>query len=156
VELIVGSPGDNVKNAQVVKDQLAKVGITVNVKPMEMAQYYNKSYAYDYAMSVHTMLSGEEPEESIRPYFGANATYYRWGNKDLHRLIDEQATILDPAKRVEIIHKIQRLLLDDVPNVFLYTPILHIGVQPWVKNYTVPVNSYDQRMEEAWIDKKRT
>ena len=37
VELIVGSPGDNVKNAQIVKDQLAKVGITVNVKPMEMA-----------------------------------------------------------------------------------------------------------------------
>ena len=26
-ELIVGSPGDNVKSAQVVKDQLAKVGI---------------------------------------------------------------------------------------------------------------------------------
>jgi peptide/nickel transport system substrate-binding protein len=155
VELIVGSPGDNVKNAQVVKDQLGKVGITVNVKPMEMAQYYNKSYAYDYAMSVHTMLSGEEPEESIRPYFGPNATYYRWGNKEIHRLLDEQSTLLDPAKRVEVIHKIQRLLLDDAPNVFLYTPIYHIGIQPWVKNYTVPINAYDQRLEEAWIDKKR-
>ena len=53
---------------------------------MEMAQYYNKSYAFDYALSVHTMLSGEEPEESLRPYFGANATYYRWGNKEIHRL----------------------------------------------------------------------
>lgn len=155
VELIVGSPGDNVKNAQIVKDQLARVGITVNVKPMEMAQYYNKSYAYDYAMSVHTMLSGEEPEESIRPYFGPNATYYRWGNKEIHRLLDEQSAILDPAKRVEVIHTIQRLLLDDVPNVFLYTPIYHVGIQPWVKNYTVPINAYDQRMEEAWIDKKR-
>ena len=38
-ELIVGSPGDNVKSAQVVKDQLAKVGIQVTWKPMEMAQY---------------------------------------------------------------------------------------------------------------------
>lgn len=155
VELIVGSPGDNVKSAQIVKDQLAKVGITVHVKPMEMAQYYNKSYAYDYSMSVHTMLSGEEPEESIRPYFGPNATYYRWGNKDIHRLLDEQAAILDPAKRLEVIHQIQRMLLDDVPNVFLYTAIYHVGVQPWVKNYTVPINAYDQRLEAAWIDKKR-
>ena len=48
-ELIVGTPGDNVKSAQVVKDQLAKVGIQVNLKPMEMAQYYNKSYTYDYS-----------------------------------------------------------------------------------------------------------
>jgi peptide/nickel transport system substrate-binding protein len=156
IELIVGSPGDNVKNAQIVKDQLAKVGITVNVKPMEMAQYYNKTYAYDYSMSVHTMLSGEEPEESLRPYFGATSTYYRWGNKEIHGLIDEQAKILDPARRVELIHKIQRLVLEDAPNVFLYTSIYHVGVQPWVKNYVVPVNAYDQRFEEIWIDKKRS
>jgi peptide/nickel transport system substrate-binding protein len=155
VELIVGAPGDNVKNAQIVKDQLAKIGITVNVKPMEMAQYYNKTYAYDYAMSVHTMLSGEEPEESLRPYYGATATYYRWGNKEIHRLIDEQATVLDQAKRVELIHTIQRMLLDDAPNGFLYTPIYHVGVQPWVRNYTVPVNAYDQRHEEIWIERKR-
>jgi len=156
VELIVGSPGDNVKNAQIVKDQLAKVGITVNVKPMEMAQYYNKSYAFDYALSVHTMLSGEEPEESLRPYFGANATYYRWGNQEIHRLIDEQAKILDQAKRVEMIHKIQRMILEDALQMFLYTQIYHVGVQPWVQNYTVPLNAYDQRYEAIWVDRKRS
>ena len=156
VELIVGSPGDNVKNAQIVKDQLARVGITVNIKPMEMAQYYNKSYAYDYAMSVHTMLSGEEPEESLRPYFGANATYYRWGNKELHRLIDAQAKILDQARRVEMIHQIQRMILDDAPQMFLYTQIYHVGVQPWVRNCTVPINAYDQRYEAIWVDRERS
>jgi peptide/nickel transport system substrate-binding protein len=154
-ELIVGSPGDNVKSAQVVKDQLAKVGIQVNLKPMEMAQYYNKSYSYDYSMSVHTALTGEEPEEAIRPYYGANATYYRWGNREIHRLIDEQAKILDLKKRVEMVHLIQRMLLDDAPNIFLYTPIAHYGVQPWVKKYTVPINAYDQRYEEIWLDGKK-
>jgi len=154
-ELIVGSPGDNVKSAQVVKDQLARVGIQVNLKPMEMAQYYNKSYSYDYSMSVHTALTGEEPEEAIRPYYGANATYYRWGNREIHRLIDEQAKILDLKKRVEMVHLIQRMLLDDAPNVFLYTPIAHYGVQPWVKNYIVPINAYDQRYEEIWLDGKK-
>ena len=154
-ELIVGTPGDNVKSAQVAKDQLAKVGIQVNLKPMEMAQYYNKSYTYDYSMSVHTVLTGEEPEEAIRPYYGATATYYRWGNKEIHRLIDEQAKILDQKRRVEMVHLIQRMLLDDAPNVFLYTPIAHYGVQPWVKNYTVPINAYDQRYEEIWLDGKK-
>ena len=154
-ELIVGSPGDNVKSAQVVKDQLAKVGIQINLKPMEMAQYYNKSYTYDYSMSVHTVLTGEEPEEAIRPYFGATATYYRWGNKEIHRLIDEQAKLLDQKKRVEMIHQIQRMILDDAPTMFLYTPIAHYGLQPWVKNYPVPINAYDQRYEEIWLDGKK-
>ena len=62
-------------------------------------------------------------------------------------MIDEQAKILDPAKRVELIHKIQRLVLEDAPNVFLYTAST-TSVQPWVKNYVVPVNAYDQRYEE--------
>jgi peptide/nickel transport system substrate-binding protein len=155
VELIVGAPHDNVKDAQIVQDQLGKIGITVHVKTMELAQYYNKTYAYDYSMSVHTMLSGEEPEESLRPYFGAHATYYRWGNKEVQRLIEEQAKVLDQALRVEMIHTIQRLILDDAPNMFLYTPIYHIGVQPWVKNYIVPTNLYDQRYEEVWVERKR-
>jgi peptide/nickel transport system substrate-binding protein len=153
VELIVGAPHDNVKDAQVVKEQLARVGITVHVKTMETAQYFNKTYAYDYSMSVHTMLSGEEPEESFRPYFGAHATYYRWGNRELQRLIDEQAQVLNQALRVELVHKIQRLILDEAPNMFLYTPIYHVGVQPWVKNYTVPANLYDQRYELVWVDR---
>jgi peptide/nickel transport system substrate-binding protein len=155
VELIVGAPHDNVKDAQVVKDQLGKIGIAANVKTMELAQYYNRTYAYDYSMSVHTMLSGEEPEESLRPYFGAHATYYRWGNKEVQHLIEEQAKVLDQAQRVEMIHTIQRLILDDAPTIFLYSPIYHIGVQPWVQNYIVPINLYDQRYEEVWIDRKR-
>jgi hypothetical protein len=60
-----------------------------------MAQYYNKSYSYDYSMSVHTNLTGEEPEEAIRPYYGANATYYRWGNL----LVDMSYAWLDPRIR---------------------------------------------------------
>jgi peptide/nickel transport system substrate-binding protein len=122
---------------------------------MEMAQYYNKSYSYDYSMSVHTALTGEEPEEAFRPYYGANSTYYRWGNKEIQRLIDEQSKLVDQKKRVEMVHLIQRMLLDDAPNVFLYTPIAHYGVQPWVKNYTVPINAYDQRYEEIWLDGKK-
>ena len=101
------------------------------------------------------MISGEEPEESLRPYFGAHATYYRWGNREVQRLIEEQAKVLDQALRVEMVHTIQRLILDDAPTMFLYTPIYHIGVQPWVKNYIVPTNLYDQRYEEVWIERKR-
>ena len=37
----------------------------------------------------------------------------------------------------------------------LHTPIAHYGVQPWVKNYTVPINAYDQRYEEIWLDGKK-
>jgi ABC-type transport system substrate-binding protein len=54
-----------------------------------------------------------------------------------------------------MIHKIQRMILEDAPQMFLYTQIYHVGVQPWVQNYTVPINAYDQRYEAIWIDRKR-
>ena len=66
------------------------------------------------------------------------------------------ATTSQQAKRVEMIHTIQRMILEDAPQMFLYTSIYHVGVQPWVQNYTVPINAYDQRYEAIWIDKKRS
>jgi hypothetical protein len=30
-----------------------------------------------------------------------------------------------------------------------------VGVQPWVKNYPVPVNLYDQRYEAIRIERQR-
>ena len=153
VELICMNDAQAPPTAQVAKDQLGRVGIKANLKVMESAQYYNKVYSYNYEMSVHYMLSGEEPEESLRPYFGSTATYYRWNNKEIHRLIDEQAKILDKQKRIEAIHQIQRMVIDDAPQTFLYNGIFHVAAQPWVKGYVPPLSGYDMRVENIWIDK---
>ena len=40
-----------------------------------------------------------------------------------------------------MIHKIQRMILEDAPKMFLYTSIYHVGMQPWVQHYTVPINA---------------
>jgi hypothetical protein len=143
-----------VKSAQVVKDQLAKVGIQVNLKPMEMAQYYNKSYSYDYSMSVHTVLTGEEPEEAFAPTTGPTrrTTVGEQGDPSPDRRAGQDPGSeaarrdgpSDPADAAG--RRAQRLPLH---------PIAHYGVQPWVKNYTVPINAYDQRYEEIWLDGKK-
>src|SRR5207249_3758045 len=71
---------------EVLKQQLAKVGWRVNLRPMDTTSYYNKTYAYDYTLSHHVPLNQPDPDENLSSYFGANGTFYRWGNPEIHDL----------------------------------------------------------------------
>jgi len=138
--------------ALVIKGQFAKIGVDVNVKTLEMAQYYNKIYTFDYAMNVHVMSGSEEPDEYISPYFSATATYYRWGNLDLQKKIDDQRKIMDQRKRIQAIHEIQRIIQDEGCVAPVYITKYVLLLQPRVRNFNRPWNQYNFAFEqEVWL-----
>jgi peptide/nickel transport system substrate-binding protein len=137
---------------EVLKQQLSKIGVRVTLKPMETAAYYNKTYAYDYTLSHHVPLNNPDPDENLSSYFGANGTFYRWGNKDIHALIDKQAETLDQTERQKIVLEAQRKIVLDYPMSFIYTPNLHLFTSSKVKGWFYPVDLYNGRMETVWID----
>jgi peptide/nickel transport system substrate-binding protein len=49
---------------------------------------------------------------------GNNISFYK--NEEFDRLLDAEQAALDPKKRVEILHRMQEILMDDVPALFLY------------------------------------
>ena len=111
-----------------------------------------------FATKAHVQVVFGESQVSIA--YGYETKYKRIQVLDLPKSHTNDAVTMaceigEVVKPLEMVHQIQRMLLDDAPNVFLYTPIAHYGVQPWVKNYTVPINAYDQRYEEIWLDGKK-
>jgi len=139
-------------SAEVAKGQLAKIGIDVDIKLLESAQYYNKVYTYDYDMNVHVMLGSEEPEEYIRPYFGTAATFYRWGNPEIQKKADEQSRIMDVQKRVQAILEVQRMILDDAPVNALFVGKYITIVHPRVQNLISSWNTFDwSYYENMWL-----
>jgi len=138
--------------AQVIADQLAKIGITTEIKQLESAQYYTKMYGFDYQTTVGAILGSEEPERYLKPYFGATATNYRWGNPEIQKKIEEQSGILDVQKRAQAIHEIQRMILDDGPLTTLYSPKYTTFYLPRVQNYTPPWQNADlSYFETIWL-----
>jgi peptide/nickel transport system substrate-binding protein len=141
------------KPAQVVQAMLKEIGVNVDLQALEMAQYFNRAYRFDYDMALHVTDYSADPADMLTSYYGRNSTYFKWSNHEIWDMIDKQSHELDFTKRVALIHEIQRKVLDDSPQVFLYTTYQYQVEKPYVhsKIYT---NSYQNLIcETYWMDK---
>ena len=154
MELMTWNLAYMVTPAQIIQDMLKEVGITTTLKPMDMAQYFNRMFKFDYDFALHVNGAGLDPEEYLVKYFGGpkERVTYAWKNEEVWRLIEEQRKILDKEKRAAMIRKIQRLILQDAPNVNLYTMITFSVAKPYVHR-TLYKNSYQSYPELYWMEK---
>jgi ABC-type transport system substrate-binding protein len=143
--------------AQVIKEMLKEVGIDIKLTMLETAQYFNRVYRFEYEMALHVMTAGNDPEEWLVPYFGPleESTYYKWSNKELWKLIKEQSSIMDPKKREAAIKEIQRKVMEDAPNLFLYTRTRFLARNPRVYIKTRYLLDYQPLYGElVWMEKQ--
>jgi peptide/nickel transport system substrate-binding protein len=141
--------------AQVLKEMLKKVGIDLKLTFLEFAQYFNRVYHFNYQMSLHIMTAGVDPEEWLIPYFGPldEATYYKWSDHELWKLIKEQQQILDVKKRKALIREIQLKILDDAPYTFLYTQLRFMARRPYVHRKFYLLDYQPFVGETYWMEK---
>ncbi len=137
---------------EVLQRQLARIGVRITLKPMDSTSYYNKNYAWDYTLSHHQPLNNPDPDENLASYFGPNATFYRWGNKEIHALIDKQAQTLDVNERKKIVEEAQKRIVLDYPMSFMFTNNNHFFTWPQVKGWFFPNDLYNGRLERVWLD----
>ncbi|MBW2086473.1 MAG: ABC transporter substrate-binding protein, partial [Deltaproteobacteria bacterium] len=83
VEMLTWNAPYMLKPAQVLIEMLKEVGIKVNLKVLEMAQYFTRAYHFKYDMALHVGSSGIDPEEALVPYYGRDATYYKMCDKEI-------------------------------------------------------------------------
>ncbi|MGI8553910.1 MAG: ABC transporter substrate-binding protein [Dehalococcoidia bacterium] len=137
---------------EVLKAQLAKIGVRVTLRPMDTASYYNKTYSYDYTLSHHIPLNNPDPDENLSSYFGQNGTFYKWGNKDIWAMIDQQSQTLDQTARQQIVQDVQRKIVLDYPMAFIYAPNNHFFTSSKVKGWFFANDLYNGRLEPVWLD----
>jgi peptide/nickel transport system substrate-binding protein len=105
-----------VRTAEVLVNQLAKVGVRVKIEQVEWGQWLSQVYREaNYDMSI---IGHAEPWD-INNY--ANPKYYyRWDSPDFQALFKESEVTLDDARRRELYGKMQRMLAEEAPAVWLY------------------------------------
>jgi peptide/nickel transport system substrate-binding protein len=118
--IITDGYGENVvREAQWVQEDLAKVGIRVELVVQDYATYFTESFAgqnYEMGYGLQTpmlsaddYLSGEWASDGSRNWYGIS-------DPELDRVIDEQRGELDRAKREALLHDIQRYIIENVSN----------------------------------------
>jgi peptide/nickel transport system substrate-binding protein len=136
-----------VRTGEVLVSQLAKVGIKVKIEQIEWGQWLSQVYKdanYDL-----TIIGHAEPWD-IGNY--ANPAYYfRWDNKDFQAIYKESEQTVDDKKRREQFARLQKMMADDAPVVWLY---MHPRLVVTKKGVTgiwkdLPISSLDLT-EVAW------
>ncbi|MEK7874482.1 MAG: ABC transporter substrate-binding protein [Chloroflexota bacterium] len=136
--------------------QLQRIGIDLDIKMMDFAAYKDTEVRRQFAFRARGFLAFDEPDDQLRTRYHSAGTRNYGGIQDpeLDALIDRQRGALDFAQRRELVLRAQRLILDRVYQVHIYTGESWAVVQPWVKGlWPTPRNRYGL-VEEGWLDRR--
>jgi len=115
-----------VQMANVLKDYWQKAGVAVDVKAVEISELKSIIKLRDYDALLYGEVLGSEPD--LYPFWhssqvndpGLNLSAYQ--NKDADQLLKEARETLDIAVKQEDYEKLQNIIINDAPALFLYNP----------------------------------
>ena len=152
-EIICWSAADQQRQAQVAQSMLKEVGIDAKLNVLEFGQYFRKAYTYNYDMAIHVMTAAIDPDELLTPYYGhlKGSTYYKWSDPVLWDMIEKQRSIMNPRKRGKYVQDIQRRVLDQAMNVFLFS-WRFLGARGPYWHQRDYYNNFQGYAEYTWIE----
>jgi peptide/nickel transport system substrate-binding protein len=123
--VIVAGDSAHEQTAVLVKDQLAKIGVTVDIVKMEAGQQWDALVAGEYDLGLMWWVNDIfDPDQKAKfcVYGDAeNRSYYtNYKNPTVTALVDAAAAELDPDKRQKMYFEIQAITKDDVHWIDLY------------------------------------
>ncbi len=104
--------------SSLIKDQLQKIKIDLLLDEVELGTFIaNTILPGNFEMAFFPNLPYDEPDRPLSFYHSRGVTgggnWNNYQNAAIDRLIDEQSQEFNDEKRVEIIHKVQRLILKE-------------------------------------------
>jgi peptide/nickel transport system substrate-binding protein len=128
LEIVMQIPSDigsGPREAELLSGWWDQIGIHMTPQVLEPDTVTaNCCPAFDFDMLLWGWTSDPDPSfilsvlTSAEIPTGLSETGYN--NPEYDRLYDEQAVELDPARRIEMVHEMQRLMLDDLPYIIPY------------------------------------
>ncbi len=151
-----------------VKEDLKKLGIKVNFKPIEFNSLVSKMMTTSDWDMVLMGLTGSP----LEPHSGKNVWYSKghlhlfnmrfdgdkedtilpW-EKELDDIIEKGALELDYAKRKSIYDKYQQIIYDERPFIYLYSSLTMTAVRDKIKNlHPTPLGGTLHNLDELYIE----
>ena len=104
-------------------------------------------------------VTGIGPDDPDANFFenykcGSSRNYTDYCNAEVDRLIEEQSQMVDPARRLALVHEIDKRLQLEGARPIMGWRILYFQHWPYVKNLVAHQSIYNfGRMQEVWLDR---
>ena len=142
--------------AVIVADQLKQVGLEVKLEPVEagVLSARGPSRSRDYHLFSRRRGFRHDPDAHLRADFhssgGSNPGYK---NAEVDDLLDKARVELDRGKRKEMYSRIQRIILDENPHIFLFNGVKLDALQSYVQGYEPQYTGFRETIRKTWLDK---
>jgi len=123
--------------AQVIQNQLKNIGLTANLDVVEWGNYIDRWVKRDFATMVELRGGSSEPDRflyrSLHSTGGVNNFMFKDAETD--KLLELGREQTDPAQRKATYDKVQIVLSEKAPLVFLYCPNENQVTSPYVDGF---------------------
>jgi peptide/nickel transport system substrate-binding protein len=111
----------------VIVDALKKVGIIAEVQELEWSVYLDKTKKHEFEATYSAWTSPTTPPDPFQIWHssqsqGEGSNYISFHNKKNDELIETYRDEMDESKRIAIIKEWQKLIYDEQPYTFLWSP----------------------------------
>jgi peptide/nickel transport system substrate-binding protein len=139
-------------------DQLKQTGIDATLEQIETGVWHPKMTRRDYQAALNlTGVGVDDPDAQLFENYrcGSPRNYSDYCSQEIDRLIAEQSQLTDKAKRLTLVHEIDKKLQLDGARPILGWTKAYAVMWPHVKGYVPHMNSiYNAaRMQDVWLDK---
>lgn len=138
VELMPTSTYENtVRQAQVVQQNLAEVGIRATINAPEWAQWLELegSGNYDVYLCGWIGLTDADLYYYLQHRTGEVFNFTGYSNPEFDQLVEEGRSITDFDQRFAIYERANQILVDDAPYIYFYSPLGLRAYTPEVKGF---------------------
>jgi len=123
--IAVGLLDDINATGEVLQKQLEQIGIKATIQNLESGQYVDAWKNRTHEMMVGRNGAGTDPNRAVAFFFSSTGSANVWGysNPEVDELCNQGKVTVDEAEREAIYKEAQKLIVNDVPNLFIASPM---------------------------------
>ncbi|MCI0547869.1 MAG: ABC transporter substrate-binding protein [Candidatus Rokubacteria bacterium] len=144
-----------VSGAPVVAAQLKKIGINAEIENVEYAVWIKRWLAKDFDMTMNTTPGYADPDtaffRALHSTSGQN--WNSWSVPEIDALLEEGRRTMDQKKRKAIYDRVQVMILENVPHLWLFSADTIDFTQAYVKGFRQHPTTLLYGFEGAWLDR---
>ena len=144
---------DNQRVAEVLRGQLADIGVDVQFDVLQQAAWNERWTAGDFDWIINGSVVDADPDDGHWNFFHSEGPWntFKYSNPDVDQLLLDTRETAVQEERAQQFHEIQKLLQADVAYAFLHHTLDVTGFANDVQGYNpIPEMRY---LESVWLDR---
>ncbi len=137
---------------QLVKDQLAKAGITLNISQQEAAKIQTDAQAGNFQSTSYNWSGRIDPDGNVfnQLHSGGSLSETKYSNPQVDDLLDKARATTDQSQRKDLYQQAQKIMVDDAPMAWWSFGPAYLITRPNVQGMQVYAD-FMMRFHEAWL-----